>query len=279
MKIGVSLPVREMAGDLKAIRDFAQCAEELGLTHLRVPDQIMRPGSGELHEPMMMLSYIAAVTSRIELVPSVIILPVRQTVHFAKQAAELDGLTGGRVRIGIGVGGSQDEYRYLGEDFSTRGKRCTEQMKLLKKLWTEKEVNFKGEFHDVSGAGLNPLPVQKPIPLWIGARPLPSPVVVKRIATLSDGWFVLCSPEEIGQVRDAIFREAEAAGRSADEFGQEAGVAVVGPRQPEWKDRVSNWKKMGLTHLCLRTLGGDLSVNEHIPKLEQTMKELPDDVR
>lgn len=279
MRIGVSLPVREMAGDLSALKDFAQTAEGLGLTHLRVPDQIMRPGSGHLHEPMMMLSYISAVTNNIELVPSVIILPVRQTVHFAKQAAELDHLTGGRVRIGIGVGGSEDEYRYLGEDFQTRGRRCTEQMTVLKHLWTQEDVTFKGEFHDISGAGLNPLPVQKPIPMWIGARPKPSAPVVKRIAMLSDGWFVLCAPEDIGEVRDAIFREAEAVGRSEVEFGQEAGVAVVGPREAEWKDRVSNWKKMGLTHLCLRTLGGDLSVGEHIPKLEQVMKELPDDVR
>lgn len=278
MKIGVSLPVREMAGDLTAIRDFAQTAEGLGLTHLRVPDQIMRPGSGELHEPMMMLAYIAAVTSKIELVPSVIILPVRQTVHFAKQAAELDGLTGGRVRIGIGVGGSEDEYRYLGEYFKTRGRRCTEQMHVMKQLWTQEEVTFKGEFHDISGAGLNPLPVQKPIPMWIGARPIPSAPVVKRIATHSDGWFVLCAPEEISEVRDSIYTEADKIGRSPDEFGQEAGVAVVGPREAEWKDRVSNWKHMGLTHLCLRTLGGGLSVNEHIPKLEQTINELPDDV-
>ena len=279
MKTGVSLPVREMAGDLTAIRDFAQAAEGLGLNHLRVPDQIMRPGSGHLHEPMMLLSYIAAITSSIELVPSVIVLPARQTVHFAKQAAELDCLSGGRVRLGIGVGGSQDEYRYLGVDFATRGRRCTEQMQLLKQLWTQKEVNFRGEFHDISEAGINPLPVQQPIPIWIGARSLPGPAVVRRIAALSDGWFVLCSPEEIGEVRDNIFREAEAIGRSPDEFGQEAGVALVGPREVEWRDRVSNWKKMGLTHLCLRTLGGDLPVSEHLPRLERAMNEMPDDVR
>lgn len=279
MKIGASLPVREMAGDLVALRDFAQTAEGLGLTHLRVPDQIMRPGSGHLHEPMMMLAYIAAVTNTIELVPSVIILPVRQTVHFAKQAVELDTLTGGgRVRLGIGVGGSEDEYRYLGMDFRNRGKRCDEQMTLLKKLWTEETVSFEGEFHSVSDAGLNPLPHQ-PLPMWIGARPIPSAPVVKRIARLADGWFVLCSPEDIGGVRDAIFKEAESAGRSPEEFGQEAGVAVVGPREHEWKDRVSNWHKMGLTHLCLRTLGGGLDASAHIPTLEKAVNELPDDVR
>jgi probable F420-dependent oxidoreductase len=279
MYIGVSLPVREMGNDLTAIRDFAQAAEGLGLTHLRIPDQIMRPGSGHLHEPMMLLSYLAAITSTIELVPSVIILPVRQTVHFAKQAAELDTLSGGRVRLGIGVGASKEEYQYLNMDFNNRGKRCDEQMVLLKKLWTQEEIDFQGDFHTVSGARLNPLPNQKPIPMWIGARSIPSKPVVRRIAQHSDGWFVLCSPEEIGEVRDAVFQEAEKAGRKPDEFGQEAGVAVVGPRESEWKSRVSNWSNMGLTHLCLRTLGGDLAIPEHLTTLTRVMNELPVDAR
>lgn len=279
MKIGVSLPVREMKSDLLAIRDFAQTAEGLGLTHLRIPDQIMRPDSGYLHEPMMLLSYLAAITKTIELVPSVIILPVRQTVHFAKQAAELDSLSGGRVRLGIGVGVNEDEYRFLDMPFHNRGRRCDEQMTVLKKLWSEPEVTFKGEFHDISGAGLNPLPNNKPIPMWIGARPIPSAPVIKRIALQSDGWFVLCGPENIGSVRDAIFKEVRAAGRDPSELGEEAGVAVVGPREVEWKSRVSNWHKLGLSHLCLRTLGGGLPIPEHLTKLTQVVNELPDDVR
>ena len=279
MYIGVSLPVREMGSDLTAIRDFAQAAEGLGLTHLRIPDQIMRPGSGHLHEPMMLLSYLAAITSTIELVPSVIILPVRQTVHFAKQAAELDTLSGGRVRLGIGVGASKEEYQYLNMDFNNRGKRCDEQMVLLKKLWTQEDIDFQGDFHTISGARLNPLPNQKPIPMWIGARAIPSKPVVRRIAQHSDGWFVLCSPEEIGEVRDAVFKEAEKVGRKPDEFGQEAGVAVVGPRESEWKSRVSNWSNMGLTHLCLRTLGGDLAIPEHLTTLTRVMNELPVEAR
>jgi probable F420-dependent oxidoreductase len=277
MHIGVSLPVREMENDLTAIRDFAQTAEGLGLTHLRIPDQIMRPGRGYLHEPMMLLSYLAAITTTIELVPSVIILPVRQTVHFAKQAAELDTLSGGRVRLGIGVGDSEEEYQYLNMDFSNRGKRCDEQMLLLKQLWTEEDIHFQGDFHKISGACLNPLPQQRPIPMWIGGRSIPSKPVVKRIAQHSDGWFVLCSPKDLGQVRDAVFTEAEKLGRQPEEFGQEAGVAVVGPREHEWKSRVSNWHSMGLTHLCLRTLGGNLSSPEHLTTLERVIKELPVD--
>ena len=276
MKIGVSLPVREMKNDLGAIRAFAQLAEELGLTHLRVPEQVLRPGSGHLHESMMLLAYIAAVTSKIELVPSVVMLPARQTVLFAKQAAELDILSGGRVRIGIGVGSVAEEYEFLGQDFATRGRRCDEQVQLLQQLWTQEEVSFSGEFDRVHGAGLNPLPVQRPIPLWVGARPVPGAAVVRRIGTHCDGWFVLCSPEEFPGVRDAITAAARAAGRNPEDIGMEAGVAVVGPREAEWQERVSNWRQAGLTHLCLRTLGGDLKVDEHLDKLTEVVPQIPD---
>lgn len=279
MRIGVSLPVRELANDLIAIRDFAQLAEGLGLTHLRVPEQVLRPGSGHLHESMTLLTWIAAHTEKIELVPSVIVLPSRQTVLFAKQAAQLDVLSGGRLRLGIGVGGSQEEYKFMGVDFHSRGRRCTEQMQLLKQLWTQEEVNFEGEFDTVVGAGLNPLPVQQHIPMWIGARGVPVQSVVKRIGRHSDGWFNLASPEEFSGVRDAIYAQAEAVGRSTAELGIESGVAVVGDREHEWKERVTNWKQMGLTHLCLRTLGGGLEGREHHDKLAQAVKEYPDEAR
>lgn len=279
MRIGVSLPVREMQNDLTAIRDFAQAAEEMGLTHLRVPEQILRPGSGALHDSMTILTWIAAVTTTIELVPSVVILPSRQTAHFAKQASTLDVLSGGRLRIGIGVGGSQEEYSFQGQDFRTRGRRCSEQMTLLKKLWTEEIVNFEGEFDTITAAGINPLPVQRPIPMWIGGRGVPSKPVIRRIGELSDGWFVLASPEEYPGVRGQIDAVAEGAGRDPASIGTEAGVAVVGPREAEWKDRVVGWHQTGLTHLCLRTLGGGLAVSEHLPTLQRAVAELPDGVR
>lgn len=279
MKIGVSLPVRELQNDLVAIRDFAQLADGLGLSHLRVPEQIIRPSAGHLHESLMVLSYVAALTENIELVPSVVILPARQTALFAKQAAELDVLSNGRLRLGIGVGSSREEFDALGMDFTTRGERCDKQMVLLKRLWTEETVTHKGDFDQIDGLGINPLPVQRPIPMWIGARGLPAKSVVRRIGRLSDGWFVLCDPENYPGLRDSIFDEAEAAGRSAEEIGREAGVAVVGPREAEWKDRVVNWHKAGLTHLCLRTLGGDLSPGEHLSRLEQAVNEMPDNVQ
>jgi probable F420-dependent oxidoreductase len=276
MKIGVSLPVREMQNDLGAIRAFAQLAEELGMTHLRVPDQVIRPGSGQLHEPMMLLAWIAAATEKIELCPSVIVLPARQTAHFAKQAAELDVLSGGRLRLGIGVGGSEDEYAALGQDFHTRGARCDEQLALLKRLWSEASVDFEGRWDRINGIGLDPLPVQRPIPMWIGARSIPGKSVVRRIGHHADGWFVLCSPEEFPDVQHRIGTAASAAGRDPASIGTEAGVAVVGPREAEWQDRVANWRGLGLTYLCLRTLGGDLTPAQHLDKLREVVPQVPD---
>jgi probable F420-dependent oxidoreductase len=275
MRIGVSLPVRELQDDIGAIKAFAQVAEGLGLTHLRVPDQVIRPSSGPLHEPMTMMALIAGATDKIELVPSVIILPARQTVLLAKQAATLDRLSGGRLRLGIGVGKEPAEYQALGADFSTRGARCEEQMALLKLLWTQKTVNFQGRWDRICDIGLNPLPIQKPIPIWIGASGVPTQRIRRRIGQLADGWFVLCSPEEFPGVRDDIYREAEAVGRDPKTLGIEAGVAVVGPREHEWQARVAGWRDIGLTHLCLRTLGGDLKPDQHINRMRDAVAELP----
>ena len=275
MRVGISLPVREMAEDLGAIKEFAQAAEDLGLTHLRVPDQVIRPNNKHLHEPMTLLSYIAAITENIELVPSVIVLPVRQTAMIARQAAELDVLSGGRLRLGIGVGGSKPEYEAMGVDFHTRGVRCDEQLELLQQLWTQESVNFKGRFDTVVDNGINPLPVQRPIPVWVGASSVPGEAVVRRIGRWASGWFVLATPEEYPELKARIDAAAVDAGRNPDDIGTEAGVAVVGPREAEWRDRVTNWHDTGLTHLCLRTLGGDIPLDQHIPRMRAAVEDLP----
>ena len=277
MKIGISLPVRELKNDLAAIKAFAQTADELGFSHLRVPEQILRPESGYLHEPLTLLAYVAALTRSIQLVPSVIVLPSRRTVLFAKQAAELDVLSGGRLRLGIGVGASPEEYRAMGVDFQTRGARCEEQLELLKQLWTRTTVDFQGRWDRVSGVGLDPLPVQRSIPVWIGPNSRPIARIRRRIGRQADGWFVLCPPEEFPAVQADIQHHARAAGRDPHAIGTEAGVAVVGPRQAEWRDRVSGWRRAGLSHLCLRTLGGGLDAQGHIDTMQQALGQLPDD--
>ena len=274
MKVGISLPVRELKDDLGAIRAFAQLTDELGYTHLRVPDQVVRPKSGHLHEPLMVLAYIAAVTENIELVPSVIVTPARQTALLAKQLATLDRMSGGRVRLGVGVGGSSAEYEALGEDFHTRGARCEEQITLLRRLWTEPDVDFDGRWDTVHGAGIDPLP-ERPIPIWIGGAGLPVSRIRRRIGTQADGWFALCSPEEFDGLKADIDAAAREADRDPAAIGIEAGVAVVGAREAEWKDRCIGWRDKGLTHLCLRTLGGGLDADAHMAKAREAFEELP----
>jgi probable F420-dependent oxidoreductase len=274
MRIGISLPVRELKDDIEAITAFAQTADELGFTHLRVPDQVIRPRSGHLHEPMTLLAFIAAVTQRVELVPSVIVLPSRQTALVAKQAAEIDVLSKGRLRMAVGVGGSREEYAAMGEDFATRGTRCEEQIALLKRLWTKEEITMETTSGRLDGIGIDPLPVQRPIPLWIGANPRPGPRILRRIGKLADGWFVLCDPERYPGIRDEIHTHARRAGRDPNEIGAEAGVAVVGPREAEWQDRVAGWRRAGLTHLCIRTLGGELEAKGHLTTMRRAAETL-----
>ena len=274
MKVGISLPVRELKDDLGAIRAFSQMAEDVGYKHLRVPDQVLRPRSGHLHEPLMVLSYVAAVTRRIELVPSVIVAPARQTVLLAKQLATLERLSEGRLRLGIGVGGSTAEYQALGADFHTRGARCEEQIDLLRRLWADSEVDFEGRWHTVQGAGIDPLPANA-IPIWIGAAGVPVPRIRKRIGERADGWFVLCDPDQFDDLKADIDGAAKAAGRDPAAIGTEAGVAVVGPREAEWKARVTGWRAKGLSHLCLRTLGGGLDADGHLNTARRAFAELP----
>ncbi len=270
MKIGVSLPVRELCDDLGAIRGFAQLAEELAFTHLRIPDQIARPESGALHEPLTLLSYLAACTGSIELVPSVLVLPARQTVWFAKLAAGLDQVSGGRLRLGVGVGASSDEYAALGADFHRRGRRCSEQMELLRLLWTQESVDFDGAFDTVEGNGINPLPLQRPIPMWIGGSVgTPPTPVLERIGRHADGWFALCEPEEFPAIHAKICEYATAAGRDPTKIGAESGVGIQGRSEAEWMGIVAARKASGVTHLCMRTLGGELDGVGHLKALER----------
>lgn len=185
MSTGVVFPAPEIAADPAAIRDYAQAVEELGYDHLLTFDHVLGAGLGsrpdwsgpydhthKFHEPMVLMGFLAAATRRLELVTGIVILPQRQTVLVAKQAAEVDVLSGGRLRLGVGIGWNAVEYEALGQDFSTRGRRMPEQVEVLRKLWTEELVTYEGRGHTIRDAGLNPLPVQRPIPLW--GRRLPS---------------------------------------------------------------------------------------------------------
>ncbi|MDQ6673765.1 MAG: LLM class F420-dependent oxidoreductase, partial [Chloroflexota bacterium] len=199
MQIGVVFPQLEIGSDPAGVRAYAQAVQALGFKHLIVYDHVVGadpasyPGwsgpythQSQFHEPFVLFGYLAAVAPELELVTGVIILPQRQTVLVAKQAAEVDVLTSGKLRLGIGIGWNTVEYEALGMDFHNRGRRLEEQIELMRRLWTEPAVTFEGRYQRVTAAGLNPLPVQRPIPVWIGASAEPA---IKRAAELADGFF------------------------------------------------------------------------------------------
>jgi probable F420-dependent oxidoreductase len=201
----------------------------------------------------------------VELVTGVIILPQRQTALVAKQAAEVDLLSGGRLRLGIGLGWNAVEYEALGEDFTNRGKRSGEQIELMRRLWTEQTVSFDGDFHRVTGAGLAPLPVQRPIPLWIGTRSTPG---YRRAGRLADGWFPMMEPgPDLDYARGIVEQAAVEAGRDPAAIGMEGRVTWSGDDDALARD-VAAWAATGASHLSINTMGAGLtSVDEHLAVL------------
>ncbi len=282
MQLGVVFPQNEIGEDPGAVRAFAEAAEDLGYEHLIFYDHVLGADTSRrpdwqgpysyrdvFHEPMVTFGYLAALTGRIELVTAVIILPQRQTALLAKQAAQVDVLSGGRLRLGVGIGWNDVEYEALNENFHDRGKRSEEQVELLRALWTNEVVDFQGRWHSIPGAGINPLPVQRPIPIWFGGGR--SDGVLRRIARMGDGWFPQLQADEQGRERMAAFRNFVAeAGRSQDDVGVDARVAVSrGGIDGALRD-AGTWQEMGATHVSFNTLRAGLgSADEHIDALRR----------
>jgi probable F420-dependent oxidoreductase len=279
MQIGVVFPQTEIGPDAGAARAYAERAEQLGYRHLLAYDHVLgadpdaHPGwSGPydvfttFHEPMVLFGYLAAVT-RLELVTGIIILPQRQTALVAKQAAEVDLLTGGRFRLGIGLGWNRVEYEALGKDFTNRGRRAEEQVELLRRLWTEQSVTFRGADEQVTGAGIAPPPVQRPIPVWFGAQ---SPAAYRRAGRLGDGWFPQVPPgPQLDAARAIVAQSAAAAGRDPAAIGMEGRVSWKGD-PAQLADQASRWEQAGASHLSVNTMGAGLpTVDAHLTALEQ----------
>lgn len=277
MEIGVVFPQTEIGADVAAVRTYGQRVEELGYRHLVAYDHVLGadPAVHEgwdraydvdttFHEPLVLFGYLAAITS-LELVASVIILPQRETALVAKQAAEVDLLSGGRLRLGVGIGWNRVEYEALGQDFTVRGRRLTEQVGLLRRLWTEKSVTFHGEYDRITGAGLAPLPVQRPIPVWFGAESAPG---FRRVGRIGDGWFPQMGPgPELDASKEAIAAAATDAGRDPATIGMHGRYPWRGD-PVDLVETVDAWRDTGATHVSINTMGAGLtSVEDHLAAL------------
>jgi probable F420-dependent oxidoreductase len=281
MRLGVVFPQTEIGTDPAVIKDYAQTVEGLGYTHILAYDHVIganlasRPGwqppyshLDSFHEPLVLYGYLAGLTKTIELTTGIIILPQRQTVLVAKQAATVDVLSGGRLRFGIGIGWNPVEYEALGQDFKNRGQRSEEQVELLRQLWTQELVTFKGRWHTVTDAGINPLPVQRPIPIWFGGT---DDRALRRLARLGDGWFPLMNPDE--KCRDAIERVrnyARDAGRDPEKIGIEGRISHGSGSEEAWRKELQAWQSLGATHASFNTMKANLrSPAAHIDALRR----------
>ena len=286
MRIGVVFPQTELGGDAGAVRAYGQRVEELGFTHILAYDHVVGADTNvhagwagpydvhtTFHEPLVMFGYLAAITTTVELVTGVIILPQLQTALVAKQAAEVDLLSGGRLRLGVGIGWNAVEYEALGEDFGNRGKRSEEQISLLRRLWTEPSVTFDGRYHRVTGAGLAPHPVQRPIPVWIGSA---SDVGYRRAGRLADGWFPMMAPgPKLDHARAVLSEAAEEAGRDPSAIGMEGRTAWRGDDGAALHEIVA-WAQAGASHLSINTMGAGLAtVDAHLDVLSRLSAALP----
>jgi probable F420-dependent oxidoreductase len=286
VKVGVVFPQTEIGPDPGGVREFAQAAQELGYTHLLAYDHVLGadvsgrrdwPGpytaEHQFHEIFVLFGYLAGIVPGLELVAGVLVLPQRQTALVAKQAAEIDILTGGRLRLGVGLGWNFVEFEALAEDFHNRGRRAEEQIEVLRRLWTEPIVDFEGRWHRIPRAGINPLPVQRPIPVWIGGS---AETAIRRAARFADGFFPQRPLEGGWPATIERFRGwLEEAGRNPDEIGIEWRIDVSAGTAEDWHAEAEERKALGATHLSIQTMRGGLAgPDAHIGRIREAAEAL-----
>jgi probable F420-dependent oxidoreductase len=281
VKLGAVFPQTEIGADPDRVRAFGEGVAELGFDHLMAYDHVLGadrerhqhlvgPYRAEhmFHEILVVFGYLAAVVPGLELVTGVIIAPQRQTALLAKQAAEIDILTGGRFRCGLGIGWNDVEYEALGMDFTNRGRRFDEQIELLRKFWTEPVFDFEGHWHKVTAAGINPLPVQRPIPIWIGGS---APRALKRAAFHADGIFPQ-RPLEGGwkATLEQMRRWAEESGRDWSSLGIDQRISIADGGPDDWRAAAKEWLELGATHITLVTMGAGFETpDQHLERLSE----------
>jgi len=279
MQIGAVFPQTEIGNDPGAIRAWAQAVEDLGYQHVLAFDHVLgaavntRPdwtgpytSDTSFHEVFVLFGYLAAVTRSVELVTGVLVLPQRQTALVAKQAAEVDVLSGGRMRLGVGIGWNRVEYEALGQSFENRGVRSEEQVELLRALWSDTAITFFGRWHGVENAGINPLPVRRRIPVWFGGS---AEATLRRVGRLGDGWLPQRPPDD--RAREMVERlrgSARDAGRNPADIGIEPRLNLDRTPADTWADYLAGWRDLGATHLCVNTMGlGHSTADDHVASL------------
>ena len=278
MKPNAFFPSLDIGTDPAKIRDWVQAAEDLGYAYIEVPDHVFgakaRNGwvplyneKDPFHETFVTLGFLAAATSRIGLSTGILIAPQRQTGVIAKQAAEVDILSGGRLRLGVGVGWNHVEYEALGVDWKTRGARQAEQVEVLRRLWSGSLVSFSGRFHSLQDVSIVPPPVQRPIPIWFGGS---SDAVIRRAARLGDGWMPIMAPDAQAEQKLALLREQlKSCGREAAKFGLEAWLRMQGPDPQAWAAAADGWRRLGADMVMLYPMYRITSVDDHIETLRR----------
>jgi probable F420-dependent oxidoreductase len=286
MKLGVVFPQIESGVDPVAIRDYAQAVEGLGFNHLLAYDHVLgantntRPNwTGSytsetlFHEVFVLYGYLSGLTTTLELVTGVLILPQRQTALVAKQAAEVDLLSGGRLRLGVGIGWNEVEYEGLNENFHDRGVRIEEQIALLRALWAEPTITFKGRWHTIDNAGIKPLPPRRSIPVWIGGH---VEATLKRVGAMGDGWFPELQPDDDARAKvERIHAYARDAGRSPNAIGLEPRLTLRRMPESTWESYARGWQALGATHLSIDTMGaGYDSLDAHLATVRKVKERL-----
>ncbi len=254
-----------------AIRDYVQAVEGMGFDHLFMDEVLLNNNPGEIfHESMTLIAYLSAVTTKLNFVTGVMILPKRSTLLLARQAAEVDVLLNGRLRLGVGVGWSEREFQAMGIDFHTRGQRIEEQITLLRALWTEPSVSFQGKFHMLDEIGINMLPVQRPIPIWMGGG---ADVVLKRTARMSDGWLAyFTSDDEFQEIVEKLRGYLGEYGRSANNFSIINYLELGKTPQSQWEKRLANWQTIGVTHTVALPPVGEIPVKNRLEEASHALQ-------
>jgi probable F420-dependent oxidoreductase len=286
MKFGVIYPQTEFGSDPAAIKDYAQTAENLGYSFISAFDHILgvnpvRPGGWQgqytfqttFLEPFVLFSFMASITQKIGFTTGVLIMPQRQTALVAKQAATLDVLSGGRLRLGVGLGWNAVEYTCLNENFHNRGRRIEEQVQLMRQLWTSPLVTFSGRWHNIPDAGINPVPLQRLIPIWFGGR---AERALRRAARLGDGWILTYrTPEEAAPHVDLLARYLEEAGRGWNNFGLDVRIQYGDGDTHVWGKNIQGWLARGATYASVNTMGSGFSGPEdHIKAIRRFAMEM-----